>query len=138
MADAETLRNVPLFQDLPGKSIDRIAKFARRRVFQAGDAIVKEGDEGVGFFLVTKGTVDIARGGTSIAQVAEGGFFGEMALLDNHRRSATVTAIGDVETLAIMRSDFLAELRANGDLAVELLSVMSKRIRDLDQQLAER
>jgi CRP-like cAMP-binding protein len=128
MADAETLRNVPLFQDLPGKSIDRIAKFARRRVFQAGDAIVKEGDEGVGFFLVTKGTVDIARGGTSIAQVAEGGFFGEMA----------VTAIGDVETLAIMRSDFLAELRANGDLAVELLSVMSKRIRDLDQQLAER
>lgn len=138
MADAETLRNVPLFQDLPSKSIDRIAKFARSRVFQAGETIVKEGDEGVGFFLVTKGKVDITRGGTSIAQVGEGGFFGEMALLDNHRRSATVTAIGEVETLAIMRSDFLAELRNNADLAVELLSVLSKRVRDLDQKLAER
>lgn len=138
MADAETLRNVPLCQDLPSKSIDRIAKFARSRVFQADETIVKEGDEGVGFFLVTKGKVDITRGGTSIAQVGEGGFFGEMALLDNHRRSATVTAIGEVETLAIMRSDFLAELRNNADLAVELLSVLSKRVRDLDQKLAER
>jgi CRP-like cAMP-binding protein len=132
----ETLQNVPIFRDLPRKSLDRIAKFARARSFRAGDVIFREGEEGVGFFLVSKGKVDISRSGTNIAQIGDGGFFGEMALLDNHRRSATVTAVSDTECLAIMRSDFLAELRNNPDLAVEMLAIMSRRVRDLDERLS--
>jgi CRP-like cAMP-binding protein len=132
----ETLQNVPLFRDLNRKSIDRIAKFARPRSFRAGDVIFREGEEGVGFFLITRGKVDIKRGETNIAEIGNGGFFGEMALLDNHRRSATVTAIADTDCLAIMRSDFLAELRNNPDLAVEMLGVMSRRVRDLDEKLS--
>ena len=136
MTTEEMLARVPLFQDLNKKSLDRIAKFVRPRNFQAGDVIFKEGEEGVGFFLVTGGNVDVVRGTTTIASIGDGGFFGEMALLDNHRRSATVKATADTSCLAIMRSDFLAELRNNPDLAVEMLNTMSRRVRDLDDKLA--
>ena len=132
----DSLVKVPMFQDLPKKSIERIAKFARARTFRAGDTIFKEGEEGVGFFLITKGKVDISRGGAHLATMDDGGFFGEMALLDNHRRSATVQAKADTDCLAIMRSDFLAELRNNPDLAVEMLGVMSRRVRELDEKLS--
>ena len=136
MSTEETLAAVPIFRDLPKKSLSRIAQFARKRSFRAGDVIFKEGEEGVGFFMVTAGQVGVTRGGADLAKTGEGGFFGEMALLDNHRRSATITALEDTECLAIMRSDFIAELRANADLAIELLGVLSQRIRALDEQLA--
>ena len=135
-ATMDALAAVPMFRDLPKKSLERIEKFARQRNFQAGDTIFKEGEEGVGFFLVTNGTVSVTRGGTEIAKVRDGGFFGEMALLDNHRRSATVKADSAVECIALMRSDFLAELRNNPDLAVEMLSVLSARVRELDERLS--
>ncbi|HMS59794.1 MAG TPA: cyclic nucleotide-binding domain-containing protein [Tepidiformaceae bacterium] len=135
-ATMDALAAVPMFRDLPKKSLERIEKFARQRSFQAGDVIFKEGEEGVGFFLVDKGTVSVLRGGTEIAKVSAGGFFGEMALLDNHRRSATVKADTAVDCIALMRSDFLAELRNNPDLAVEMLSVLSARVRELDERLS--
>ena len=135
-ATMDALAAVPMFRDLPKKSLERIEKFARQRSFQAGDVIFKEGEEGVGFFLVDKGTVSVLRGGTEIAKVSSGGFFGEMALLDNHRRSATVKADTAVDCIALMRSDFLAELRNNPDLAVEMLSVLSARVRELDVRLS--
>jgi CRP-like cAMP-binding protein len=136
MATEDNLARVPLFQDLPKKSLTRIAKTVRTRNFKSGDTIFKEGEEGVGFFIVTKGKVQVSRGGTDLATHGVDGFFGEMALLDNHRRSATVKAMEDTECIAIMRSDFLAEVRNNPDLAIEMLAVMSKRVRDLDEKLA--
>jgi CRP-like cAMP-binding protein len=136
MTTEEALQKVPIFQDLPRKSLDRIAKFARPRAFRSGDVIFKEGEEGVGFFMITDGKVQVTRGDATLATLNDGGFFGEMALLDNHRRSATVKAIADTNCLAIMRSDFLAELRNNPDLAVEMLGVMSRRVRELDERLS--
>jgi CRP-like cAMP-binding protein len=133
---SDALSNVPLFKDLPEKSLERIEKTSRHRSFRSGDVIFREGEEGVGFFLVTGGKVEVTRSGQHIADIGEGGFFGEMALLDNHRRSATVRATADTECVAIMRSDFLAELRNNADLAVELLGLMSRRVRDLDERLS--
>jgi CRP-like cAMP-binding protein len=138
MSDADFLASVPLFRDLPRKSIERIANFSRTRSFHAGDVIFREGEEGVGFFLVTTGKVVVSRGGQELAEIGESGFFGEMALLDNHRRSATVTAKVDTTCMGIMRSDFLAELRNNSDLAVEMLEVLSRRVRDLDEKLSSR
>ncbi|MCC6421497.1 MAG: cyclic nucleotide-binding domain-containing protein [Gemmataceae bacterium] len=132
----EALQNVPLFRDLPRKSLERIDKSVRTRSFRAGDTIFKEGEEGVGFFLIQSGKVEVSRGGTEVATLSDGGFFGEMALIDNHRRSATVKAATDTQCLAIMRSDFLAELRNNPDLAVEMLNVLSRRVRELDERLA--
>ncbi len=132
----DRLANVPLFQDVPKKSLHRLGETARERNYKAGEVIVKEGDEGVAFYLVTGGTAESTRGGSKLATYGEGDFFGEMALLDNHRRSATIKAITDVETIAISRWDFLSEVRANSDMALALLETLSRRIRELDERLA--
>jgi len=132
----DALMNVPMFKDLNKKTLSRLEKIARERSFSAGDVIVKEGDEGVGFFLITSGTVAVTRDKHELNKLGAGDFFGEMALLDNFRRSATVQALTQTETLALLRSDFIAELRGNADLAVEMLSLMSRRLREADERLA--
>ncbi|GAB4329307.1 MAG: hypothetical protein Kow0010_13570 [Dehalococcoidia bacterium] len=133
---SDALAQVPLFRELPKKAIERIEKLAHPRTFEKDHVIVKEGDEGVGFFLITSGRVQVTRGDTTLASLGPGEFFGEMALLDNYRRSATVTAAEPTETIALLRSDFIAELRSNPDLAESMLKLMSRRVRELDEKLA--
>ena len=132
---AHQLADVPLFRDLNKRALDRIEKVVRERNFKAGETIVTQGDEGVGFFLITDGQVKVVRDGNDLATLGSGDFFGEQALLDNYRRSATVTAAAPTKTLAIMRSDFIAEVRANPDIAVEILAVMSRRLREVEDKL---
>jgi CRP-like cAMP-binding protein len=131
------LAAVPLFRDLPKRTLERLDRIAVSRSFAAGEPIVKEGDEGVGFFLITEGQVEVTRGGTALNTLRQGDFFGEMALLDNHRRSATVTATAPTTCLGMSRWDFVAELRSNPDLAVEMLQVMSRRLREVDERVSE-
>ena len=133
---SDALAKVPLFRDLDKKGMERLEKMARARTFKAGDMIVKEGDEGVGFFLINSGEVEVARGGAHLATLRAGQFFGEMALFDNYRRSATVTAKSATECVAMLRSDFVAEVRGNADLAVAMLSVMARRVHEADERLA--
>ncbi len=133
----DSFAHVPLFRDLDRKALERIERAARQRSFKAGEAIVKEGDEGVGFYLIASGKVSVTRGGTQLNTLGAGDFFGEMALLDNHRRSATVTATEPTECIVVHRADFVAELRANPDLAIDLLALMSRRLRELDEKLGE-
>ncbi len=133
----DALLNVPMFRDLDTKTLRRVETIARERSFAAGDVIVKEGDEGVGFFLITEGNVEVTKDGKELIRLGASEFFGEMALLDNFRRSATVRALTPTKTLAMLRSDFIAELRANADLAVEMLVLMSRRLREADSRLAD-
>lgn len=132
----DSLARVPMFREIPRKGLERLERLTRERSYKAGDTICKEGDEGVGFFLISSGKVEVTRAGHQLATLAAGDFFGEMALLDNHRRSATVTAVDPTVCLAMLRSDFIAELRSNADLAVEMLSLLSRRLRALDERLA--
>ncbi len=133
----QLLANVPLFRDLPKKTLNRLAKVAVPRTFKAGNEIVREGDRGAGFFLIMQGKVEVVRGDTKLNTLGSGDFFGEMALLDEHPRSATVRALEDTDCLAMSRWDFVSELRANSDLAVEMLEVLSRRVRELDERLGE-
>lgn len=135
MAASHQLGSVPLFKDLNKKALERLEKVVRDRTFKAGETIVSQGDEGVGFFMITDGSVKVTRDGTELATLGAGDWFGEQALLDNYRRGATVTAADATKTLAIMRSDFIAEVRANPDMAVEILAVMSRRLREVEDKL---
>lgn len=132
---ADSLAKVPLFKDLDKNALNRLERVMRERTFKAGDTIVSQGDEGVGFYLITDGEVEVTRDGTKLATLGADDWFGEQALLDNYRRSATVKAVADTKTLAVMRSDFVAELRNNPDLAVEVLAVMSRRLREVEDKL---
>jgi CRP-like cAMP-binding protein len=131
----DALKGVPLFRDLPKKSLERVASRALPISYGAGEVVFRQGDPGLGFFVVVSGKVSITHGGTEAARLGPGGSFGEMALLDSHPRSATVTAVEPTECLSINRADFLKELREQPDIAFELLANLSRRVRDLDERV---
>jgi len=132
----EQLARVPLFRDVPKASLKRLARLARERNYAQGETIFNEGDEGVGFFLISEGEATVTRGGTELTRLGRDDFFGEMALLEHRRRSATVQAATPLKTFAMLRSDFVAELTSNSELVMSMLAAMSHRLRETDEAFA--
>jgi CRP-like cAMP-binding protein len=134
--ETDTLSRVPLFRDVEPSTIERIATVARQVVVPVDFEVVREGDDGLGFFVVTDGELDVIRGQTRLQRLKAGDYFGEMALLDDQPRAATVKAATESRCLALYRWDFLNEVRRDPDLALALLSGLSHRLRDLDERYA--
>jgi CRP-like cAMP-binding protein len=124
------LMNVPIFKDLPARSLESIARSMRERVYEPGAVIVRQGDPGLGFFLITEGRVEVSHEGHTIRDLGPGEFFGEMALMEERPRSATVTAKARTKCLQLVRWDFRALLKENSDLAVRMLEVVVQRLRE--------
>jgi CRP-like cAMP-binding protein len=141
MAHEEALAAVPLFSQLTRKDLTRLGRAVVERKYKAGETIVKEGEQAVAFFMITKGKVEAVTGGgkkqTKLNELGPGQVFGEMALLDGMPRVATVKAMTDTECLVLSRWDFVAELRTNPHIAVAMLPILSKRLRDADDRLRE-
>ena len=132
----ETLATVEIFSELPQADISRLAKVTVVRQYKDGDVIVREGELGVAFYVVAQGQVEVFKGSDDAEQplttLREGSFFGEMALFDNHVRSASVRAKGPVECLVLTKWDFNAELSASGcRIATAMLAILARRIRNL-------
>lgn len=142
MAHEESLAAVPLFSQLTRKDLSRIGRAVVQRKYKAGETIVKEGEQAVAFFMVIKGKVEAISGGSGKKSVVlntlgPGSVFGEMALLDGMPRTATIKAVTETECLVLSRWDFVAELRTNPHIAVAMLPILSKRLRDADDRLRE-
>ncbi len=141
MAHEEQLAAVPLFSQLPRKDLSRLGRAVVERNYKKGETIVKEGEQAVAFFIVTKGKVEVSAGNAAkkqkLNELGPGGVFGEMALLDGGPRAATVKAMDDVECLVLSRWDFVAELRTNPQVAVGMLPIISKRLREVEAKLAQ-
>ena len=133
---AAALAATPLFEHVDRSEIERIAGIARPVFFPAGFEIVTEGDDGLGFFVITEGEVEVVRGTTRLAELGKGQWFGEMALLDDLPRSAMVRAIEPTRAFVLYRHDFLTEVRKNEAIAIALLKELSSRLRTLDARLA--
>ena len=141
MNTEDTLAQVPLFSQLSRKDLKRLARGTVTRRFGKGDVIVKEGDQAIAFYLICSGRAEVVKGaeGSSprvLSTLGPGEFFGEMALLDGYLRSASVRALEDCECLVLSRWDFLAELRSTPSIAVQMLPVLSRRLRGAEGQLA--
>ncbi|OFX12784.1 MAG: hypothetical protein A2V59_03685 [Armatimonadetes bacterium RBG_19FT_COMBO_69_19] len=126
----EYLRKVPIFKGLPAKELEFIARSVKERVYEPAAVIVKQGDPGVGFFMIMEGRVDVGHDGHKIREMGPGEFFGEMALMEERIRTATVTAKERTRCLQLVRWDFRALLKENPELAVRMLEVVVKRIRE--------
>jgi len=130
-----SLKNVPLFKGLKDQQLRLIADRMTERNYAAGETIVKQGHGGEGFFVITTGNADAIRersNGESIAVNSFGpmNFFGELALLDEEGvRTASIVAVEPTECLVRTRWDFLAALRQDADMAVDILQEMAKRFR---------
>jgi CRP-like cAMP-binding protein len=131
----EALAHIDLFSTLDKKELKALAEGCQERTYLAGSTIIAQGDSGVGAYIITQGTVRITRevnpdrAEEDLGTVSAGHILGEMALLDDLPRSATVTAIDDVTALLIPVWEFRSFLRNNPDVAIKLLTSISRRLR---------
>jgi CRP/FNR family transcriptional regulator len=135
----DDLARVPLFDGLSRDELARIAECCLERGYAAGAVLVRQGEQGVGLFIVASGSVRVTQHQEDgeeqlLALLGPGGVFGEMALLDDLPRSATVTALEPTRTLVLVYWDFRAMLLDNAEIAVKLLGVLSRRLRAAEQR----
>ena len=134
----EALRKTRLFQNLSPQYLDRLSSVARERSYKAGETIVREGDQGIAFFVIVSGNVEVLRGSggdqTVINRIGPGGTFGEIALLTEFPRLASVRAENDVTCVALARLDFLDALRDQPEIAVQLLATVAEMLRMAEQR----
>ncbi len=140
MSHDETLAKVPLFSELGRRDLRQLANMIVERHYKKGKAIIDEGEKAVAFFVLVEGKAEAVRGVATdhphrLAEYSSGDFFGDMGLLDGEPRSATVRAIDDCTCLVLSRWDFVGELRSNPNMAVAMLPVLSRRIRELDERV---
>lgn len=136
MADyAERLKKVPLFAGVSNAELQRIAESAKERRFDPGASIVSEGEPGHGFYLIIDGRAEVKRGDRTVATLGPGEFFGELALIRETPRTATVVAKDPTTCLALSRWDFKGIVVANPSIAIRLLETVARRIQD-DRELS--
>jgi len=111
------------------------------KTYRDGQPIVSQGDIGDCMYVIQSGQAEVLRneGGKELrlAVLTEGDVFGEMALFDKEKRSATVRALGEVRALTVDKKTFLRQVHEDPSLAFRILQRMSHRIRDLDAELAK-
>jgi CRP/FNR family transcriptional regulator len=136
----ELLQRVPVFSALGEEELARVAEVAVPRHFAAGEVVFREGDESNTCYVVRSGHARAVRehsDGRSItlANFGPGDIFGELAMFDDERRSATVEAVEATDAIAILAGDMRRLLRDHPDIAVKLLSSLVQRLRNTNERL---
>lgn len=131
---ADFLIKIPLFRGLKKRQFKRLAKLFVTRDYAAGKAIVTQDKGGEGFFIVVSGKVEAIRQQTDgtktvVNSFGPTDFFGEMALLDDGLRTASVVTTEKTQCLVLTRWDFLATLQDDVDMAVVILQELARRFR---------
>ncbi len=134
MSAEETLAAVEILSDFPRDFLKRVAEASVTQAYAPGEVIVREDEAASAFYVVTAGTVEAVRAaGTAqeqvVARLGPGSFFGEMAILREGSRTATVRATGDAHCLMLRKTDFEAELRRDPNAAAVLAPRLARRLR---------
>lgn len=145
MSNRDTLKKVYLFEDLTNEELDRVLSIANKETHESETVIFKEGDPGEKFYILLDGEVRVMKpvaslGNEALAILKPGDFFGEMALIDDSPRSATIIVNGKTTLLAIRKADFESLLFLNKELAYTLLwafvRTLSARLRETNDKLS--
>ncbi len=134
---AVLISKVSLFSELSQKDLKSIAKSGTERKFTIGDIIVKEGETGVGFYLILDGTVEVRKKKKTLSTLTTGDFFGEMGLIDDQPRSADVVAVSPTVTFCLSPWTFLGIIKGNPNVSVGMMKVLVGRLRATDRALSE-
>lgn len=119
---ADDLAEVPLFSDLNKRQLKKLAGGFRERTFAAGRAVVREDHmDGVGFFVIAEGTAAVTVAGSNVATIGPGDYFGELAMITEQARGATVTAETPLRCLVMAFWDFRKFAKDNPDVSWKLL-----------------
>ncbi|HZR93627.1 MAG TPA: cyclic nucleotide-binding domain-containing protein [Gaiellaceae bacterium] len=127
--DAATLKRVTLFAGLDDKEAKKVASLFKERDFTAGEAMAEEGKHGIGFFVIESGEAKVTVHGEERTTLGPGSYFGEIALIDDGPRTATVTATSDVTAHVLIAWDFRPLVKEEPKLAWGLLEGMAQMLR---------
>jgi CRP-like cAMP-binding protein len=128
---AQRLKGVPLFSHTSARHRKTLAKLGKVLTWKQGSVPITEGSKGAAFFLLLEGGVEISRGGAVIARVGSGEFVGEMALLRNAPRNATVSALAETMVFALGRKALHAAIKTDPSMALPPLEAMAARQQSL-------
>ena len=132
-APVELLQRVPLFADLDRRDVEQIARAFKERHFAAGETVAKEGSGAAAFFVIESGEATVSVGGGERAALKPGDYFGEIALIDEGARSATITASTDLVCYGLTFWDFRPLVRGNAEIGWQLLQSLAKKLRAAEQ-----
>ena len=131
----QLLGGVPTFAELPRRSLKKLVRLCTPRDYPAGSVIIEEGATGLGLFVVIEGTAEVFKGHgearTTLGQIGRGDVVGEIALIDDQPRSASVVATSDTRCLLITRNSFQGLVRREPEIAWCFVPVLSERVRTL-------
>ena len=133
----DSLREVPLFADLAGRDLKRVADSMKEMSFAPGQEVVAQGKSGVGFFVILEGAARITQDGEDRGLLAAGDYFGEMALIDGDDRAASVHAEGDLRCATMTTWNFRPFVRDHPDISWALLTALVKRVREAQARQAD-
>jgi CRP-like cAMP-binding protein len=123
----DLLKRVPLFSDLDNKELEEIAGSMKQRSFSSGQQIAVEGESGVGFFVIEDGDASVTVHGDEVRRLGPGDYFGEIALIAQTPRTATVTAETDLKTYGMTFWDFRPLVEQTPGIAWKLLQSFAKQ-----------
>ena len=124
----QQLATVPLLAGLEERVRRRLAEIGKRRTYSPDEAIVREGSTGTALYIVLRGRARVERDGKAIGQLQGGDFFGELALIEEHPRSATVIASEETDCLLFPAWEFTALLEEHPEIAVPIMRELIARI----------
>jgi CRP-like cAMP-binding protein len=128
-APVEALRNVPLFQELDDDDLERLSRQMKERTFSEGAAVTTEGDTGAGFFVIGDGNATVSVGGETKTTLGPGDYFGEIALIDEGVRSASITAATDLRCYGLTPWEFRPFVEEHPQVAWKLMKTLSGLLR---------
>jgi CRP/FNR family transcriptional regulator, cyclic AMP receptor protein len=128
-APVELLQNVPLFKSLSRDQVEKLARSFKDRTFSAGSAVTTEGQSGVGFFVIEAGTATVTVHGEERRTLGAGDYFGELALIDDSPRSATIVADTDLRCWGLTSWEFRPLVEQNAAIAWSMLRTLAQRLR---------
>jgi CRP/FNR family cyclic AMP-dependent transcriptional regulator len=128
----DTLKQVPLFFGLENRDLERIADSFKERKYQASDTIASEGQGGAGFFIIAEGTAKVTVNDQDRTTLGPGDYFGEIALIDEGARTATVTAESDMTCYAMTFWEFRPIVETDARIAWKLVQALARKLREAD------
>jgi uncharacterized membrane protein len=139
----EALRSVPLFASLDDEAATELRSLLSDKKVPQNTRLFKQGDKGDAMYLIESGRVRISIRDDddqelTLAELAQGDFFGEMSIIDGRQRSADARVIEDAQFAILSRDAFLSFVRSNPDVALEMLSALTDRLRRTDELLRSR
>jgi CRP-like cAMP-binding protein len=133
----EMLEKASLWSGLDRKDLRFILQLSKERKYGTGDLIVQKGEGDVGFYLIVSGSVEIKSNGTILSTLAPGQFFGEMSVIDNQPRSASVVAKEPTTCLVLSAWSFNALITKHPKIALKILQEFVRRLRNTDKALSD-